>query len=120
MEWATWIYDHLVALWREPRVSAVGIALLIGGALTEAIAQILPSTTSAWQAKRITILVVFGVGMCVTFAQMPDIEGFLYGLFAGLAAPTLYHFITRAIYARWPALKPGALDPCRDKLPPNP
>ena len=112
MEFAQWAWGAFLETLHHEQVRAVFAGLLIGMALTETLARFLPAEWDPRRADRIVRLVVFGASMCSSFQMIPTATGFVYAAFSGLAAPTLYSFGTRAIYARWPALKPEALKPC--------
>ena len=95
----------------EPQVRAVIAGLAVGMAGTEAIAHMLSPAMEAWRADREVRLLVFGIACISAFALNTTLHGFIWAVFAGLAAPTIYSFATRLIYARCPALEPKALKP---------
>jgi len=98
-------------LFASEETRAVLIALGVGGFGTEFLAHTLPHNMDAWQADRVVRLTCLGLAWITAFGLVPTVTGFFVGLFAGLAAPTLYSFATRAIYAKWPAIEPKALKP---------
>lgn len=112
IEALTWAWGVIVQIVQDEQAKAVLIALGVGGFGTEFLAHMLPRNMDPWQADRVVRLISLGLAWTTAFAIVTTPVGFFVGLFAGLAAPTLYSFATRAIYARWPALKPEALKPC--------
>lgn len=88
---------------------AIMVGLLVGLAATEAIAHMLPPKMPAWEADRMTRLLVFGIAMCCSFALQPTVLGLVMALFVGLAAPTVHQFGTRWLYSKFPNLQPKAL-----------
>lgn len=99
-------------LFQSEQSRAVALSLGVGGFLTEFVSRFLKPDMDHWQADRLVRLISLGIAWCTGFAAVPTVNGFLYGLLSGLAAPTVYSFVSRAIYARYPALKPEALKPC--------
>lgn len=106
------VIGFATGLLHDPQIAAVVASLLVGMAATEAVAHALPPTMEAWKADRLVRLIVFGLSMCCAFSLVPTLHGFVWSLFAGLAAPTLYSLGSRALYAWRPELKPGALQQC--------
>lgn len=111
IEWAQWIWSQILLVMQDAQVRAIVAGLSIGMAGTEAVAHMLSPAMEAWRADRLVRLIVFGIACCASFALMPTLHGFVWAATAGLAAPTVYSFATRAAYARWPALEPRALKP---------
>lgn len=105
------VWGVVLQLFANQEARAVLVALGVGGFGTEFLAHTLPHDMEAWQADRVVRLICLGLAWITAFAMVTTVTGFFVGLFAGLAAPTLYSFATRAIYARWPALEPKALKP---------
>lgn len=104
-ELAEWLWSIL----QGTHASAAAIGVLIGVALSEALAHVLPPGMNAYAADRITRLVCFGVSLTSTFALDATLQGFFLALLAGLAGPTLHGLILRYVNARWPNLTPKAL-----------
>jgi hypothetical protein len=111
IEWAQWAWAQVLLIMQDAQMRAIVAGMCVGMAATEAVAHMLPPAMEAWRADRLVRLVVLGVAMCSSFALMPTLHGFVWAFFAGLAAPTVYSFATRCVYARWPALEPKALKP---------
>lgn len=111
IEFLQWAYLQFVQAMLDEQVRAVIAGLAVGMAGTEATAHMLPPHMDAWRAGRIVRLLVFGGACICSFALNQTLHGFVWAVFAGLAAPTLYTLGTRCLYARWPALEPRAIKP---------
>lgn len=120
-----WLWEALLGLVSSVHGSAAFIGILIGVALAEFLAHMLPPGMDSYAADRITRLVCLGVSMCSTFALDVTPVGFFLALLAGLAGPTLHGFTLRFVFARWPNFTPKALiespcDPPRPLIPREP
>lgn len=115
-----WAWDELAKLFVHAEVSAGAWAMLLGVAMTDFVARILPPTMDATYAYRVVRLAVFGVCTCAAFALNPTVLGLIVALIAGTAAPAIQVLLMRAIYARWPAMKPAALVCTPEDRPPPP
>lgn len=107
-----WLYSQFLLAMQQDQVRAIVAGLAVGIAATESLAHMLPRDMEPYAADRLVRLIVFGVALCSAFSLAPTTRGFIWALFVGLSAPTLYSLGTRALYARWPALQPKALQSC--------
>lgn len=107
-----WAYLKLEAIFAGVHAFAALMGVLVGVALTEAMAHALPPSMPAYNADRLTRLVCFGVSSITTLALDTTVRGAVLALLAGLAGPTLHGFLLRYVNARWPALTPPALVDC--------
>lgn len=116
-----WLWEALLGLVASVHGSAAVIGILIGVALAEFLAHMLPPGMDSYAADRITRLVCLGVSMCSTFALDATLVGFFLAMLAGLAGPTVHGVMLRYIAFRWPNLTPRALipGPC-DTVAPRP
>lgn len=102
-------WDKLAAALQHPAFHAVFLALLIGIALTEALGWLLPGNMPARSSERLQRIVV-AVGVALAGYQFhPTTIGAGWAAFAGLAAPSIHHHLQSWAYAKWPSLKPKAL-----------
>jgi len=113
-----WGWLQLIELFRLNEVLAASAALWLGIALTDTIARLLPPKMDAYYAQRLTRLIVFGVSTTAAFALNPTRLGFVLAMMVGAAAPGLQILLMRALYARFPAMKPQALVCNVDDRPP--
>jgi hypothetical protein len=113
-----WAWLQVMELIHHDEVLAAGVALGLGIALTDAIARLLPPNMDAYYAQRLTRLIVFGTSTTAAFALNPTRLGFVLAMMVGAAAPGLQILLMRALYARFPAMKPQALVCNADDKPP--
>jgi hypothetical protein len=113
-----WGWLQLMELFRLNEVLAASAALWLGIALTDAIARLLPPDMDSYYAQRLTRLIVFGTSTTAAFALNPTRLGFVLAMMVGAAAPGLQILLMRALYARFPAMKPQALVCNVDDKPP--
>ena len=102
-------WDRFAAALQHPAFHAAFLALLVGIALTETLAQLGPQSMDRRTAEK---LMRVTVALLVTFGGYylhPTTIGAGWALFAGLSAPSIHHHLQSWAYARWPALKPKAL-----------
>lgn len=102
-------WDKLAAALQHPAFHAVFLALLLGIALTEFLAHLLPARTPVHTAERmIRVVVALGVAF-VGYLLHPTTIGAGWAAFAGLSAPSIHHHLQSVAYARWPSMVPKAL-----------
>lgn len=113
-----WAWDQVLALFAHQDFSAAASGLALGVAFTDFVARMLPARIDAEYAARLVRLVVFGIVTIAAFALNPTPTGAVLALLVGAAAPAVQVLMLRAIYARWPAMKPPALVACPTDNPP--
>lgn len=102
-------WDRLASAFMHPAFHAAVLALLVGIALTEALAQLTPRSMrrrTAEKLMRVTVAVLVTFG---GYALHPTTIGAGWAFFAGLAAPSIHHHLQLWVYSRWPAVRPKAL-----------
>lgn len=107
---AAW-WDRLGDALQHPAFHAAFLAMLIGLALTEALAHVLPSRMPKRHAEKLIRVVVAFTVMWFGYQLHRTTIGAGWAFFAGLAAPSIHHHLQSWAYARWPSLRPGALEP---------
>ena len=105
---AAW-WDRLADALQHPAFHAAFLALLIGIALTEALAHMLPSRMRKRTAEKLIRAVVAFTVMWFGYQLHRTTIGAGWSLFAGLAAPSIHHHAQAWAYHRWPSLRPEAL-----------
>ena len=115
-----WCWEAILGVLHTAGGAAVVLGLLIGIALAEALAQLLPPAMDAYTAVRITRLSCFGASLTTTFTLDATLTGFYLAVLAGLAGPTVHGAALRIVAARWPAFAPKALIPGPGDNPPPP
>lgn len=102
-------WDRLAAALQHPAFHAAFLAMLVGIAVTEALAWILPRRLEARVAERIIRVVVIIVVTWLGFLMHKTTIGAGWAFFAGCLAPSTHHSLQAFIYRRWPKLRPRAL-----------
>ena len=88
---------------------AVFMAFVMGLALTEALAWIMPRRWSAVAAER-TMRIVVWVAVALAGYQMhPTTIGAGWSFTVGALAPSAHHHLQAWAYQKWPALRPKVL-----------
>lgn len=111
MELVQWVWAQVLLLMQEPQAQAIVAGFLASIGATEITAHMMDPAMQPWQADRYVRLLSFGIATCISFAMVTTRQGLALAIMTGLSAPTLYSLGTRAVYAKWPALKPPALQP---------
>lgn len=101
-------WDRLSDALQHPAFHAAFLALLIGLALTEGLAHLIPRLQRKTAERVIRWFVLFAVTTIGFYLHKTTI-GAGWALFAGLAAPSIHHSLQSYVYARWPTLRPKAL-----------
>ena len=120
LELAKWIWEQLAVLFAIPESRAAVAALVLGIAMTDFVARMLPARMDADYAARLMRLIVFGMVTSCAFWLDPTPLGLVLALTVGAAAPGIQSLMLRGIYARWPAMKPESLVSCSTDKPPPP
>jgi hypothetical protein len=100
-----WVMDAMKGV----HAFATLIGILLGVALAEFMAHMLPPEMNAYTADRLTRLICLGVSLTTTFALDSTLPGFFLALLAGLAGPTVHGFTLRYVNHHWPNFTPKAL-----------
>ena len=103
--WWTRLADAL----QHPTFHAAFLALLVGIALAEWLAHMLPSRLQAQIAERIVRVCVLLLVTGGAYKLHPTTIGAGWALFAGLASVSIHHHLQSWAYAKWPSLQPKAL-----------
>jgi hypothetical protein len=107
--------DFLAVQIRTILANTHGAASLMGLAagvfLSAALPYLLPQKMDPYLAERTSRLSCFGLSACINFSQDPSAVGFCLAIITGLAGPTIWQFVTRWLYARYPSIEPKALKP---------
>jgi hypothetical protein len=119
-ELAKWIWTQFAVLFAIPEVRAGFAALALGVAMTDFVARMLPARMDADYAYRLMRLFVFGISTVAAFWLNPSPLGLVVALIVGAAAPAVQVLSLRAIYAKWPAMKPESLIACSTDKPAPP
>jgi len=108
IDFGAW-WDRLVAAMQHPAFHAAVLALLVGIALTEALAHLLPGQMRTRTAERMLRVVVLIVVATLGYMFHRTIIGAGWALTMGLAAPSVHNSLQLFAYERWPFLRPKAL-----------
>jgi hypothetical protein len=106
-----WAWAALLDVLSGLHAGACVLGIVVGVALAEFLAHMLPPGMDSYYADRITRLVCLGVSLCTTFALDPSMIGFFLALLSGLAGPTVHGFMIRWVAFRYPNLVARALIP---------
>lgn len=102
-------WDRLAGALQHPAFHAAFLALLVGLALTEFVAHLLPGRLNRRPAEKVIRTVVAIAVTWLGYWQHPTTIGAGWALFAGLSAPSIHHHLQSWAYAKWPTLRPKAL-----------
>lgn len=104
-------WDKLAQALQHDAFHAVFLAVLLGIAMTEWLAHLLPERMAVRSAERLIRTVVALAVAYVGYLLHPTTIGAGWAAFAGLSAPSIHHHLQGWAYARWPSMKPKALQP---------
>lgn len=109
---AKWMWEQILLLFAHVEITAGAAGMVLGVAATDFVARMLPPSMDADYAYRLTRLIVFGAVTIAAFALDPTPIGLVIAVTAGCASPAIQALMMRAVYARWPAMKPQSLVSC--------
>lgn len=104
----TW-WDRLAGAMQHPTFHAVVLAVVLGIAVTEFLAHLLPASWPKTMVER-TMRIVVAIAVALAGYQFhPTTIGAGWAAVAGLMSPSLHHHLQAWAYAKWPVLKPQVL-----------
>lgn len=102
-------WDRLSSALQHEAFHAAFLAMLIGIAMSEAFAWILPARLEKRIADRIIRVMVLVSVTWIGYLLHRTTIGAGWAFFAGCLAPSTHHSLQAFIYRRWPKLRPRAL-----------